>query len=189
MKCSNYKHLHGFKNLKTYKESLPQNLTAQEIDMAVGMLLSDVTIYKTKKSGAYLKIEQGFKQKDFIWYLHNIFAKWTVYKYPKEYFRTVNKEKTLWSYYFYTVSHPAFNILWHIFIKKNKKTYEKNTILNFLTTEGLKVWIIADGSFHKKKNFILLHTENFSKAEVFIICEELNLKFEIKTSVIHKKNI
>ena len=183
MKEQIYKYLHGFGNSEAFKESSLSKLSTEIIGIAVGLLLGDQTIYATKTKGPYLKIENDYKQKDFVYYVHNLLKDLTVYKYLKDSLRN----GALQSYYFYTVSSPVWQILYDLFIVNKKKVYKTGIIQNYLTNEGLKVWIMADGSLNKQKGYMTIYTEAFSKEEVFSICQDLNKKYQINSHALHKK--
>lgn len=77
--------------------------------IAIGMILGDAGLYKVGKE-AYIKFEQGPKQKDFI---ENLFDKFKLYtfmnklgiRYQK------NNKSTIKSYWFKTYSHETFTDL------------------------------------------------------------------------------
>lgn len=192
---NNFKH--GFhlnsKYWQDYKHSLPC-LPSTLFEIAIGMLLGDATMYKVSKQ-AYIKFEQGYKQKLF---LENVFTCFKQYCFMEKPGTRLHlrgdlqgKEKSFW---FKTFSHKSFTKLFFLFYqeKNTKKTYFKKIhekiILDFLTPRGLAYWIMCDGSLQKDKKTIILHTQGFNLKENSILSNELNLKFNLNTKgILHKK--
>lgn len=67
---------------KSYKKSLPTMLPQSLFEVCVGTLLSDATLYKTINPGVKLKIEQGFKHKEYVEHLFCLFKSWIFYEKP-----------------------------------------------------------------------------------------------------------
>jgi len=170
VKKTNYnnKHFHGHLNRQSYKQTLPQQIPQELLAVCVGLLLGDASLYQTKWQGTYIKFEQSYLNKEYLEYVLHILEKWTFYKSPSPSTRKKGfKQGEISSYYFYTLSHPAFNPLWDMFMIDGKKRYKEGTILNYLNSEGLAHWIITDGSLNIHKEYITLHTENFNKKNNF----------------------
>ena len=178
---------------QNYKYSLPK-LPCSLFEVAVGMLLGDACMYKVSKQ-AYIKFEQGSKQKLFLMHLFSIFKTYCFMGKPgtRLHLRGIykGKEKSFW---FKTFSHTSFTKIFILFyIKKHtKNTYSKkireNLIFDFLTPRKLAYWVMCDGSLQKDKKTIILHSQGFSLQENSILSNELNLKFKLHSKVIlHKK--
>lgn len=61
-------------------------------------------------------------------------------------------------------------------------------IINYLEKEGLAYWIIGDGSLHREKRVLTLHTQSFSFIENKQISLELNQKFTLNSKVVKHKS-
>jgi hypothetical protein len=93
---------HGFhynsKYWQNYKHSLP-SLPPSSFEIAVGMLLGDACMYKVSKQ-AYIKFEQGSKQKLFLNHLFCIFKVYTFMEKPSTRLHLhgvlQGKEKSFW---------------------------------------------------------------------------------------------
>lgn len=107
---------------KKYKQALPQNLPPALFQIALGITLGDGSLYKTKHQGSKLKFEQGYLHKAYVEKLCVFFKAWTVYTKPYVYFAKKGVRSGLpKSYGFRTLSHPAFDVLWNLFMLSGKK--------------------------------------------------------------------
>lgn len=61
-------------------------------------------------------------------------------------------------------------------------------INNHLTSLGLTYWIMDDGSLQKDRKSMILHTQSYTKNEVELLNNELNIKFNLHSKVIPHKN-
>jgi len=175
------------KQREEYKQNLPNLLPTYLFEISIGLILGDATLYLAKK-GVTLKFEQGFKNKIYIFHLFEQFKGWTFYKEP--YIRKSKRDINLiHSYSFQTFSHPAFQSLWDSLMISEKKRIEKGFITKNLTLIGLAYWIADDGSYHREKKYLVLHTQSFSKEENEILSLELNQKFHLNSKVMRHKKI
>ena len=178
-----------------YKRSLPK-LPEESFDLAVGMILGDGTMYRVSRE-AYIKFEQGYKQKDFLDALFTVFRGYTFMKEPGIRFHLSGKlERKPKSFWFKTFSHESFTRLFDLFYQQQannskivyKKKISQQLILKHLTPKGLAYWIMCDGSLQNDKKTIILHTQGYTLKENCIYSDELNIKFKLNTRVIpHKK--
>lgn len=145
----------------------------------IGYLLGDGHLETWKNSqAARLKVEQGFKQKEFVNWLYEVF-KSLVKTFPKE---KVNK------IYFNTLSSSQFYIFHTLFYKNGKKIIPDN-IEQLLTPLSLAVWLMGDGSVKSKEcNGRIINTHGYKKEEVNKICQILNSKFCLQTSIRRQKD-
>lgn len=139
---------------QNYKKGSP-DLPKEIFDVAVGMILGDATMYRVSRE-AYIKFEQGYKQKDFLDTLFAIFNRYTFMRKPgiRSYLSGLatsqpkglflrNQPKTFW---FKTFSHESFTRLFVLFYQQEvyngKITYKKrisqDLILNYLTLAKLR---------------------------------------------------
>lgn len=154
MKYTNY----NTKYWQNYKLSL-SNLNQYLRSVAIGMILSDATILKTGKY-ALIKFEQSVTQYFFVHQLFYLFKNYTFSHHINvRWDKNKNKIK---SFYFKTFTHPTFLDLYNLFYKDGKKIITKE-LLDNLDYVALAYWIMGDGSFKKRDNIIVLHTEGFTK--------------------------
>ena len=168
------------------------------------MILGDACMYKVSRE-AYIKFEQGYKQKMFIDNLFTIFSTYTFMEKPGKRVYLTGLDKSsgephrkygeIKSFWFKTFSHQTFTILFHLFYEEKgynnkimkKKKISKNLILDYLTFQGLAYWIMCDGSLQNDKKTIILHTQGFNLKENSILSSELTIKFTLNTKVIKHK--
>ena len=168
-----------------WKKQRP-NLKENLFQLCIGIVLSDATIYHISKE-AYIKFEQGYAQKNFVDHLFTIIKEYTfIENYGIRYSKKSNH--VVHSYWFKTFSHPTFTKIYSLFYVNNKKSIQNSIILNYLEEEGLAYWIIGDGSLHRDKRVLTLHTQSFSFLENLIISNELNFKFLLNSRVIIHKS-
>jgi hypothetical protein len=109
-------------------------------EVAVGNRLGDRSLYKTKTRGSKMKLEQGAVHKEYLYSLFEIYRNWTTYEQRYEYIpnhtRGTYTEGTVKSYSFRTITHPAFQKIYNLFIVNGEKRYVEGTITNHLTSVG-----------------------------------------------------
>lgn len=148
--------------------------------VAIGMIMSDGYIRKHGKY-AYIKFEQGVKQKEFLDHLFDLFSNYT---FAENYStRYIPNSKDIKSYYFKTFTHPTFVDLHDIFYKNLNKTISCNFITDYIDEISLAYWIMGDGSLNKRDKILTLHTECFNEESNNIISKELNEKFNLNSRV------
>jgi hypothetical protein len=101
------------------------------------------------------------------------------------------KRGVIKSYSFRTITHPAFNEIYNLFICTSsgdgKKTYKRGLITNYITSVGLSYWVRDDGNL-QKNNEIIFFTMGFTEKINIQIVIELNRKFKLNRKVVcHKK--
>ena len=196
-KINNYKNKFNLnsKYWQDYKKTLPF-LPSHLFESAVGMILGDATMYKVSRE-AYIKFEQGFKQKDFLYSLFEEFKTYSFMEKPgtRLFLRGPMKGEKK-SFWFKTFSHQSFTKLYTLFYKpvifnkkvKYEKRVNKSLIRDFLTPRGLAYWVMCDGSLGKDLKTLTFHTQGFNKLENEILSAELNTKYNLHTKVkLHKK--
>jgi hypothetical protein len=172
---------------QNYKKSLPP-LSNEIFEIAVGMILGDATMYRVSRE-ALIKFEQGYKQKEFLFHLFDIFSPYCFMQKPGVRFQ---KNGTVKSFWFKTFSFSDFTRVFLLFFDKNEKKQKKRIvpglIRDFLTPKGLAYWIMCDGSLQKDNRSMILHTQSFSLEENLVLRNELNAKFNFHARVIlHKE--
>ena len=160
-------------------------------EVLVGHLLGDGCLYPSKSSGiACLKVEQSLKQKEFVIWLFEVFKDF-IRTFPKEKHYMVSTVKSVFpknSYYFNTLSFKSFYTFYKMFYKARKKIIPRN-IDQLLTPLSLSVWFMGDGSIKSKEcNGRILNTHGFTEIEVSRLCQILNQKFNLLTSIRKQKD-
>lgn len=170
-----------------WKNKLPA-LSAELIEIAIGMVISDACMYKNSTQ-ALIKFEQGYKQEEFLLHLFYLFKGYCFMLEPgKRKFLYGVKKGSVKSLWFKTFSHYSFTEIWNLFyIDNSKKIINKNLIKMHLTARGLAYWIMGDGSLQSDKKTMILHTQSYSYVENLTLSKELNEKFGFRTEVIPHK--
>ncbi len=164
--------------LQKYKLSLSLNQTQTAV--LVGSLLGDGTLRVGKNAlNANFKVEQGLKQKDYVFWKYDVFKEWvlTPPKISKRYDENrVPYEKSWW---FRTVRHPKLTLFHNIFYKNRVKVVPKN-IADLLDPLAISVWIMDDGNL--SNNCINISTYSFKLGEIKLLQEVLLQKFALRSS-------
>ena len=169
---------------QNWKNNLPE-FNYKQKQIIIGIILSDATIYRKSKH-AIIKFEQGKNQKDFI---EDIFYQCQPFSFIKSFgIRYEKNTNIIKSYWFRTFSHENFTELWNIFYENNKKVIKKDIIYQKVDDIALAYLVMGDGSIHREKRVLTLHTQGFSFSENKIISYELNKKFGFNTKVKSHKN-
>lgn len=162
---------------------LPKNL----FNICIGMILGDGSLFK-KSHHSGIKFEQGYKQKEFLYHLFDLFSLYTFMDVPGQRIDLHSKRKGLVkSFWFKTFSHYSFTELWHLFRRNEKKEISENLITDYLTPIGFAYWIMCDGSLQKSKNCLIIHTQSFTKLENLLAAKQLNNKWGLRCEVILHK--
>ena len=162
---------------RKYKKVKSQHLTKEQISLIVGSTLGDGSIILNgRRKNAYFKVSHCEKQKDYIYWKHNILKNYTnkISKY-------IDKRGNSIMYNLHTISHEDLNALRILFYNENKKIITKK-LTPYLDPLSLAVWFMDDGSRSGKGNRI--STDGFSKDEHFILKEMLKTKFNLNANIL-----
>lgn len=180
------------KLLREYKSTL-RNLSNIQREIAIGLMLGDASLQSQNKGKTFrMKFEWGDKNKKYAEHIYKVFNEWILSPpYKKERINEVGNSVITWS--FQTISHDAFNQLGDLFLTKGHKSVIINLIRDHLTERGLAYWFMDDGgkldyNKNSKNQGLVLNTHNFSKKEVDIMSKELNIKFNLDTTLRLNKN-
>ena len=161
------------------------SLTQNQEEMVVGLLLGDLCARKYKGSvNACLQFKQGIIHEDYLLDLYERFKEScpsalrikTKILNPQPDKRT---GKVYSSICFSTYSLPCFNDLYNLFYVEGKKVVPGN-IGDLLTPLALAYWICDDGSWNKLPGYVVLCTECFTPADVYLLINVLNSKWNLK---------
>ena len=162
-------------NLEKSEFSLSEPLK----EILVGSLLGDLHAEK-QSVNVRLKFAQGILHADYILQLYKLFQNFCPetpkIENSKPHRRT---GKVYSSIYFRTYSLPCFNELYELFYPEGKKIVPLN-IGDLLTPLGLCYLIADDGSCCKVRLIVTLCTESFTLAEVTLLANTLNDKWDLK---------
>ena len=175
------------KHWQDSKKKLPP-LPKKLFDISIGMILGDGSLFKRSHHSG-IKFEQGYKQKEFLYHLFDLFSDYTFMEKPSQRI-DLNPEKqgSIKSFWFRTFSHYSFTELWNLFHKNSKKEICKNLITDYLTPIGFAYWVMCDGSLQKSKNCLIIHTQGFTKSENLLAVNELNQKWGLNCeAILHKQ--
>lgn len=179
-------HHHRSKYWQDYRKSLPE-LPSILMEIAIAMVLSDAAIARTSKD-AHMKIEQGYKQKEFVYHLFDLFKVYCFAVSPQEYIaKSGVRAGKVKSYWFKTLSHFSFTKIWNMFYVDGVKRIQSGLVLKYIGRIGLRYWIMSDGSLQNDKKSMILHTQCFTKEENEMLSSELNEKFGLHSKVIPHK--
>lgn len=156
--------------------SLPKEL----FDILIGLLLGDLCAQKPSiKANTFFRFEQGSIHKDYLIHLFNLFYNYCNSE-PKTSERLPDKRtgKIYSRIQFNTYALPCFNQLYNLFYPEGKKKVPLN-IGELLNPLGLAYWICDDGYYDKKGKRVLLSTDSYTLAEVELLLEVLNTKFNL----------
>lgn len=143
----------------------------------------------TNKSNAYMRIQHSIKVKDYLLYKANILEQLTKV--------TINELNGKYPGIACRTQCIPFYTRIHKIIYKNRVKTVSKTWINWLTTKGLAIWYMDDGSLAKSystnksgrrriyRREIYLHTCSFSLEENQILADMLAKKFGIKFRVFH----
>ena len=170
--------------LQNYKRTLDLNQT--QISVLIGSILGDGTMRVGKNAkNANFKIEQGLKQKDYVFWKYDVFKEWVTTP-PKISFRydenRISYEKSWW---FRTIRHPKLTLFHKLFYKKGIKIVPGN-IADLLDPLALAIWIMDDGSLAKNK--IDISTYSFKLEEIVLLQKALLKRFALESHFYKDRN-
>ncbi len=148
----------------------------------VGLILGDLCIEKISVN-ARLKFSQGAVHKNYLEHLYNLFEEYCGSE-PK--FFDMQASKVTGMIYsrvtFNTYSLPCFNKFYDLFYPEGKKIIPQN-MGELLTPSGLAYWICDDGCLNKTNGCVLLCTDCFTLAEVTLLANILNAKWNLECTI------
>lgn len=164
--------------LQKYKKGL--NLDSTQISILTGSLLGDGTMRIGKNAqNANFKVEQGLKQKDYVFWKYQVFKEWVTTP-PKISFRYDEKRQPYAkSWWFRTICHPKLTLFHKMFYKNGIKIVPKN-IVDLLDPLAMAVWVMDDGCLNR--NIIDVSTYSFKLEEIKLLQKALFKKFALETN-------
>ena len=164
--------------LQKYKDGLKLNQT--QLSVLIGSILGDGTLRVPKNAvNANYKVEQGLKQKDYVFWKYEVFKEWVTNP-PEISFRyDENRQPYEKSWWFRTLSHPQLTFFHKVFYKNGRKVVPNN-IADLLDHLALAVWIMDDGSLNQNK--IDISTYSFKLEEIKLLQKALLQKFALESN-------
>jgi len=167
------------REIEKYKSKLSLNRRQKEI--LIGLILGDGHLEKlyTPTLGR-LKVEHGYKQKDYVDWLYKEFRSWVRTK-PR--MRNIRAFGKVWQRYeFCTYGHRLLGEFRERFYEGKKKIVPKE-LEKGITPLGLAVWFMDDGSIKSKRHKgFFLNVQDFTKSDVRRLQRMLKNKFSIPSS-------
>lgn len=165
--------------IEKYKGTL--SLSQRQREILIGLILGDAHLEKLyTPTNARLKIEHSYKQKNYVDWLYQEFQDWTRTK-PR--LREVKAfGNTYQNYGFCTYGHKLLGDFQKRFYEDKKKIIP-NDLEKDVTSLGLAIWYMDDGSIKSKRHKgIFLNTQGFKDNEVRKLQEILENKFGIQST-------
>jgi len=169
------------KALAQYKQYLV--LRPEQHHLMIGMILGDGSLrFPGRSHQANLTVEHGEQQREYVCWKHECLREWVLTP-PRQVARTYHKDRSrsLLSWRFSTLSHPAFTSYHTLFYQNGRKIVPDNIgdlVVHPLT---LAVWLMDDGN--KNKDVLFLSTESFTIQEQERLCDCLNGRFGIAATL------
>lgn len=175
------------KLIREYKDTL-HGLSSYQKDSAIGHLLGDARIEKTKSNnGCLLKFEWGDLNKEYAFLVYEEFKSYILTE-PRKQQRINKLGNTNITWCFQTIAHKDFDFLADMFLQDNKKKLSQE-VYNNLSPRVLSRWFMDDGGMNgSHSRGIQFNTQSFTVDEVNNLCEALNNKYQFEAWVVIKKN-
>nr|YP_010130213.1 LAGLIDADG endonuclease [Clavaria fumosa]QPZ51115.1 LAGLIDADG endonuclease [Clavaria fumosa] len=177
----NIKIIHANKNNRLTNFQRKQFTLSKELkEILIGLFLGDLCAQR-RSTNTNLHFEQGFKHKDYILHLFDLFKNYCRSK-PKISERPLDKRtnKIYTRVQFATLSLPCFNELYLLFYSSGKKIIPLN-IKELLTPIGLAYWAMDDG--HKDRNNFIFNTNSYTLKEVELLKLVLKENFSLDCTI------
>ena len=158
------------------------DISSLQKEIIIGCLLGDGRLEcRSKEGSARLRIHQGWKQKDLVFWKYKVLKnlvscaprKIVCWKNPKN-------NEDYYSWYFHTKTIPEFRELYEMFYRDGRKILPQNT-LDLLTSLSLTVWVMDDGC--NTGDSLILNTQNYSMSEHLELQKVFQKKFGILSTI------
>lgn len=179
------KHKGNTKELANYKAKLPRHLSQQQIEVGVGLLLSDASLQANSNGKAFrLKMQQSDEHKELLDFLVTTFEPYVLEGVSEP------KRRAIGNIYreAQTIQHEAFGDLVPLFSHQQQQkpsavVYKEFTpkLADYLTPLCIGVWFSGDGG---KRDYgvnqgkaVQLHTQGFDKPTQQSLAQALNSRY------------
>lgn len=170
--------------IEEYKQNL--KLSKHQREALVGLLLGDGHLETQNGGRTYrLKIEQSNAHRSYVQHLYELFEAWVLT--PPQVKVCRSGERTIYKWWFQSVSHGAFRFCAQQFYREGRKVVPK-LIARLLKPRGLAYWFMDDGSIKSMQSkAVVLNTQGFSKEEVSRLAQALRERFALEAYLRRQK--
>lgn len=163
-------------------------------EIIIGTLLGDSSLqtFNKDRKTYRLRFFQKLDQKEYIDHLYEIWKDWVLTPPKISSYQDKRTNKIYSRIYFNTITHSEFKKFGDLFYKQdpeNRKFVKivpsEEILMNTLTARGLAYWFMDDGSrVSKNVKSMRICTDSFKYEEVLTLIKILNIKFNLKCSII-----
>jgi len=162
------------------------NLTAKQKFILYGAILGDGFLQKTGSKNARLRLEQGAKQKEYLFWKVGMLSLLFQGK-PRKVERIHLITKNQYSYWRHqSQANPFLGKLRNVFYPQGKKIIPQN-IEKCLNPASLAVWYMDDGYYYLRDKCGYLYLGNVSQTEAETLQNALKNKFQLCVHWLKKK--
>ena len=142
----------------------------------IGLILGDGCLTKNVSDKNFrLQVEQSAKRKNYLFWLFDIFASWSLST-P----RYINAHN---SWRFRTITHPEVTSLRVLFYPKGVKIVPTGIDKFLISTLSLAIWFMDDGNGRKDARAYSISTHSFSKRENELLINCLKKNFNLRANL------
>src|SRR3989344_7551029 len=162
------------------------SLSKEQESILFGIILGDGYLQKTGENNARLRLEHGYKQKEYlIWKIERL--KQLFQGKPKYMERIHPLTKRKYKYWRHqSQSTPYLGKLRKMFYPEGKKIIPEN-LEKYISPQMFAVWYMDDGYYYQRDKCSYLYLGNVSEKEANIVSSVILKKFDIQTKVKQKK--
>jgi len=162
------------------------SLSREQQSVLFGTILGDGYLQKTGEMNARLRLEHGYKQKEYLLWKIKMLKPFFQGK-PKYLERIHPKTKKTYKYWRHqSQSTPYLGKLRKIFYPEGKKKIPDN-LEKYITPLMLATWYMDDGYYYQRDKCSYLYLGNVTEKEANIVSDAIFKKFSITTRVKSKK--
>ena len=183
---------HNIPSVKYYEKQKLNNLSLEQKQIIIGMILGDGHIRKRGKENCYpqIMVEQSVNHKNYVLWIKEKFKN-LLFNPNKDIKvnKKINKKnnKIYNSLSFQTICHPVFCEFYNSFYLNSKKIIDFELLNKYFNELSLAVWIMDDGGLTGRTKRNSIATNNFSLEEVIKLKEFLEKKYNLKSWIITRK--
>lgn len=162
-------------------------LTSFQRAIVIGLIIGDGCLQKTGKSNARLRLEHGFKQKEYLFWkaeqLQTLFQ-----GKPKFLERKHPLTGRIYKYWRYQSNSGSYlGKLRKKFYSKNRKIIPLGLAKLLKSPISLAVWYMDDGYYYSRDRCSYIYLGRINKEEAKIAAETLRLNFDLLVRILDKK--
>ena len=163
------------------------NLSLRQKSILIGTILGDGYLQKTGKENARLRLEHGFRQKEYL--LWKITELKNLFQGKPKYLKRVHPiSQRIYQYFRHqSQSTPYLGKLRKIFYKDNKKNIPENIEKFLYSTLALAVWYMDDGYYYRRDKCAYLYLGKVSEMDAENAQKALGKKYSLFVKILDKK--